>query len=99
MFGNLVKRLASKHGYPARRARTTRVRNGVREALFGGYVSWDGRKNFCGYRQRTTKEIRVWGPAAIDDTDCGAGTDLVVSLLKAKAGKRRNVEVVESWRY
>lgn len=73
----------------------TRIRNGVREARFGGYAVWWSRG------RRIEREVRAWGPTNVDDTDCGPGTAAVVRLLTAKIdpdGKRGAV-IRESWRY
>ncbi len=80
------------------------IRNGIRLALFGGYVSWDGRgKDQHGYPIRRQKEVRVYAPASISDDDCGKGTARIVRLFKekveGKVGIGKNVEVRESWRY
>ena len=76
--------------------KTTRTRNGQRQALFGGYAFWFDRSG--NYR---TREVRVWGPAGVDETDCGHGADTIMDLLQAKASKltKRDIEVREMWRY
>lgn len=73
------------------RSKTTRVLNGERQALFGGYVTWEGRGGII-----RTKEVRVWASARIDETDCGVGTATIVKLIEAKHGKGTAREV---WRY
>jgi hypothetical protein len=72
-----------------------RIRNGVREALFGGYAMW-WRND-----KRYEKEVRIWAPASIQDDDCGAGTDEIVKRLLKKIDIRgeRKAEITESWRY
>ena len=83
------------------RTTTTRLRNGVREALFGGYVGWDLRvkdpRN--GMPKRVRKEVRVWLRADLTEDDCGAGTNELVAALKAKVGDKPYLEVYECWRY
>lgn len=79
---------------------TRRVINGVRHKLCGGYVSWDGRGNDQhGFPIRRRKELRVWIPSDLDVSDCGSGTDTLVTALKARAKDRKNVEVSECWEY
>ncbi len=73
------------------RSKTRRVRNGEHQALFGGYVTWEGRGGVT-----RTKEVRVWASARIDETDCGSGTNTIVKLIEAKRGKGTAREV---WRY
>ncbi|RJQ30352.1 hypothetical protein C4565_00780 [Candidatus Parcubacteria bacterium] len=67
----------------------TRVRKGVRQALFGGYV-W--RKG--GYY----KEVRVWALASLQEDDCGPDTNTIVELIAKKAKCDQN-KVSECWRY
>jgi hypothetical protein len=81
--------------------KTIRIRNGVREALFGGYVAkyHKTRKDDYGLPLYLgEREVQIWAPASIADDDCGAGTNEICKRLAAKAGVPvRNVR--ESWRY
>jgi hypothetical protein len=82
--------------------RTTRKRNGVTEALFGGYVTWDGRKRAgAAFPDWVERELRVWLPATLDPADCGADCDRVSAALREKAERagKKNVGVTELWRY
>lgn len=82
------------------RPKTVRVRNGVREVLYGGYVHFKGRKKYPDHYQGYMgyeKEIRAWGKV-VDESDCGPGTDYVVKLIAAKA-KKTPADVRETWRY
>lgn len=81
--------------------KTTRVRAGIKEALYGGYVAryHKIRKDDYGLPLYLgTREVRAWGPSDLADDDCGAGTDEVVRIIAAKASvPERNVR--ETWRY
>jgi hypothetical protein len=82
------------------KSRTSRRRGGKVLALFGGYVSWDGRgKDDAGFPLRTSREVRVWLRADLVDDDCGPDTAELVAALEAAVGPRKNITVSESWRY
>jgi hypothetical protein len=80
--------------------KTRRTRNGQREKLCGGEVSWDGRKSDeYGLKERTIRTLEVWVRANLCTDDCGQGTNELVAALKAKAEKagHKNVTVRECW--
>ena len=90
-----------------RKPKLTRIRNGVREVLCGGYVSHDTRqKNAHDYPVRRCREVRVWirlDPDCPDFDDCGPVTNRLIRALENKLKRRfkqdRHVECHESWRY
>lgn len=75
-------------------SKTSRLRNGVRERLIGGYASWIGRDG-----KRRCKEVRVWAPSSVvlPGTEV---SDAGWKLLQEKAtGKWPKAEVREFWAY
>lgn len=88
------------------KAKKVRVINGKVHALYGGYVSYDGRKPAGEqYPIRRCIEVKVWLVPNFDETDCGYGTDKLVKALEQKVlrslpnAHKRNVSCRESWRY
>lgn len=88
------------------RHKTYRRYKGKRQALFGGYVSWDGRqKDSWGYPVRRHCEVRIWMDLPLAYDGCGADTDKLVRALedKLKRARRfktdRHVECRECWQY
>lgn len=76
------------------RSRTTRIRNGVTEFLYGGYVNWLNRQE-----ELETREVRIWGPTIWDPDRYGDGMAIMEAIQKKARKKWPKAECREVWRY